>query len=62
MTEVDWTPYELVDEGTKYNPAREYYLDNGSYQLERYNYNPDDDCDVDAYDNKTNQGREWLFF
>ena len=60
MTEVDWTPYELVDEGTKYNPAREYYLDNGSYQLERYNYNPEDDCDIDAYDNKTNQGREWL--
>lgn len=38
MTDIQWTPYRLVDDGSNYNPNISYYLDDGHLGLKPYNY------------------------
>lgn len=47
VTEVDWSPYKLIDEGTEYNETdganHLYWLDDGHYGFVEYNHTSYDD-------------------
>ena len=58
LTDVLWSPYKLVDEGTVYDPEVEYYLDNYHYGLTRYNYNPATDFETEN-GIRVKEGNEW---